>query len=211
MNTQERFHRILKNQNFYSMKNVLFILTTLFTMSFTAALAQAQNGKLTISAGVGFEPTFYADKATVNTPPVSLKIGYQVTPAFSVNAFGGYSSATSQSYLISDGQLANVTNKHVLLGLRGELRKELSKRFDVYGGGMLGVSIANIKETDALTGQDVGREPQGPTPYDPNAPKGKLIYAGFVGGTFYLTNYVGVFAEAGYGVALLNAGFTFRL
>ncbi len=192
------------------MKNVLILLTAVSTLLF-ANLANAQTGKFTLNAGIGFEPTMYADEANINTPPVSLKIGYQVTPAFSVNAFGGYSSATSQSYLISDGQLANVTNKHLLIGLRGELRRELSQRFDVYGGGMFGYSVSNLEETDPLTGQDIDRQNGGPTPYNPNAPKGKLMYSAFVGGTFYMVNHVGVFAEVGYGVSLVNAGLAFRL
>jgi hypothetical protein len=192
------------------MKNVLFILVAVSTFLF-ANVANAQAGKFTLHAGIGFEPTLHADQANINTPPVSLKIGYQMTPAFSLNAFGGYSSATSPSYLVNDGQLANVTNKHLLFGLRGELRRELSKRFDVYGGAMLGYSVNNIEETDPLTGQRISRVSGGPTPFNPNAPKGQLMYSAFVGGTFYMLDQVGVFAEVGYGVSLLNAGLAFRL
>jgi hypothetical protein len=37
------------------------------------------------------------------------------------------------------------------------------------------------------------------------------MYSAFVGGTFYMLDQVGVFAEVGYGVSLLNAGLAFRL
>lgn len=171
----------------------------------------SQPGKFNISAGIGLVPTFVSDGANMNTPPVSLRIGYQVASNINVSAFGGYASYDLASpYLISDGLPASLTNKQYLAGLRGEVRKDLSQKFDVYGGGMLGYSHADIREFNQQTGETITRPENTPSPYNPEGPESGLLYAGFVGSTFYLKQGVGLFAEAGYGVSLLNMGVTLR-
>lgn len=173
--------------------------------------AQTKLGKFNFSAGIGLEPTHFTDKSTMNTPPIGLKAGYQFSQLFSLNAFAGFSSTTSQAQVINDGLVTQATNKHLLLGLRGEMRKELSNRFDIYGGGLLGYSMTDVQEINPVTGNAVSRPVGEPTPYDPNAPKGKFMYSGFIGSTFYLKNQIGLFAEVGYGVSLLQTGITVRL
>ena len=104
-----------------------------------------------------------------------------------------------------------VENKQYLFGLRGELRKEISGKFEMYGGGLLGYNHTSIREYDALSKQTISRDADGPTPFDPNQSNGKFLYSGFVGSTYYLHPSVGVFAEVGYGISLLNTGLTIRL
>lgn len=195
-----------------SMTKKIFHLAFLLTLAF-AATTQAQNhAKFNFSAGLGLVPTFVADNADVNTPPISFRAGYQFTPTFSLSAFAGYSNSTSATpYLVTDGQLAVRNNKQFLTGLRAEFRRDFEGKFDVYGGGMLGVNRTNTTETNYQTGTSIVREPGAPTPFDPNAPKSQLLYSGFVGGTYYVAKNMGVFAEVGYGVSLLNAGFTVRI
>lgn len=185
-----------------------FFLALLFT-----ATVQAQDyAKFNFSAGLGLVPTFVADGANVTTPPLTFKASYQVTPSFSLGAFAGYSNSTSASpYLISDGQLAQMNNKQFLTGLRAEVRKNFDGKFDMYGGGMFGLNHTETKEVDSQTGATIDRDPYAPTPFNPNAPKSQLLYSGFVGGTYYLTKGIGLFAEVGYGVSLLNTGITIRI
>ncbi|MBK9016908.1 MAG: outer membrane beta-barrel protein [Saprospiraceae bacterium] len=188
------------------MKNIHFIIA-FFCLSM--ATAYSQSGKLNISSGVGFEPTTLMDNATVNTLPMTLKLGYQVTPMFSLNAFGGYSSTTAEPTVINDGLAIQSTNKQTFLGLRGELKKGLGERFEVYGGGGLGYVFQDITEK-TTTGRDYLQVKGEPTTNDPNAPNGRLMYAGFVGSTFFVQKHIGIYAELGYGVSLLNGGVTVR-
>ncbi|MEZ4953496.1 MAG: outer membrane beta-barrel protein [Saprospiraceae bacterium] len=174
--------------------------------------AQTTNGKLSFSAGIGVLPTFLNDDVSVNTPPVSIRLAYQASPIFQLSGYAGYTASTSNSpFIISDGQSSLISNKQLLVGLRGELRKEVGKKFDVYGGGMLGFLHSSTREFDKNTNETIVREIDGPTPYDPNQPKGRFNYSGFVGTTYYFTKGVGIFAEAGYGVSLLNTGVTIKL
>ena len=196
-------------------KPIISLFTACLMLAATTLNAQTStfhHQKFNISAGIGLVPTFVSDGTNVNTPPVSLRVGYQVTPNFNICAFGGYSSYNLASpYLISDGKLATLGNKQYLAGIRGEVRKDFSGKFDFYGGGMLGYSHASTHEFNPQTGETVVRPENTPTLYDPNGPENGLLYAGFVGSTFYLKQGIGFFAEVGYCVSLLNAGFTFRL
>lgn len=189
-----------------------FALALICATSLNAQQNPLQHGKFNVSAGVGLVPTFVADGAETNTPPITLRVGYHISKNFNLTAFAGYSSTTSNSpYLVSDGQLANVTNKQFMTGLRGEVRKDFEGKFDIYGGGLMGYNHTNRNEFDAITGEAVVREVGAPTPFDPNESEGKFLYAGFVGGTYYIQNGIGIFAEAGYGVSLFQTGITFRM
>ncbi len=189
------------------MKNILFIIAF---CCLSLATAYSQSGKLNLSAGIGFEPTTQMDNATTNKLPMSFKVGYQVSPMFSLNAFGAYSSITSQPIPINDGMAIRTTTNQTFLGLRGELKKGLGERFEVYGGGTLGYVFQDIGEMTAA-GSKFSRVSGEPTPNDPNASKGQMLYAGFVGSTFFVQRHIGVFAELGYGVSLLNVGVTVRI
>jgi hypothetical protein len=194
-------------------KPIISLVTGLFAaFSLFAQTSNFQHGKFNFSAGIGLVPTFVSDATNVNMPPVSLRIGYQVARNFNISAFGGYSSYELASpYLISDGKLATLSNQQFLAGLRGEVRRDFSEKFDVYGGGMLGYSHASTREFNPQTGEKIVRPAKTPTPYDPNGPENGLLYAGFIGSTFYLKQGIGFFAEIGYGVSLVNTGITVRL
>ncbi|HFA50077.1 MAG TPA: hypothetical protein ENJ95_13795 [Bacteroidetes bacterium] len=184
---------------------LLFSANTMFSQS-------VENGKISFSAGLGLAPTFLADATSVNMPPVNFRATYQLRPNFGLSAYAAYSSSNATLPTnITDGQNSLVNNKQLLLGLRAEMRKELSKRFDFYGGGMLAFVRTDLQEFNPQTNQTIVRAQNAPTPFDPNAPKGKVIYAGFVGSAFHITRRVGLFAELGFGVSLLNAGITVQI
>ena len=194
------------------MKNSIKFITALCMLLTSTVLLAQSTGKLSLSAGIGVLPTFIADDATVNTPPINARLTYQMTPAFSLSGFVGYASSTSNSpFIISDGQQALVSNKQTLFGLRGELKKSITEKFEVYGGAMLGYNHSNIREFDKATGASIIRDPEAPTPFDPDRPNGELLYSGFVGTTYYVHKGIGLFAEVGYGVSLLNAGITIKI
>jgi hypothetical protein len=149
------------------------------------------------------------DKAETNGIPVTFKAGYQISPLFSLNAFGGHSSATSSPTIVNDGLALTTTTKQTFVGLRGELKKGLGERFEVYGGAALGYVHQNIEEKTS-TGDVFVRNPDAPSPNNPNASAGRMLYAGFVGTNFYLLKNLGIYSEIGAGVTLLNFGLTAR-
>ncbi len=196
------------------MRNSIFslIIGSLIFTSINLSAQTPSNGKFNISAGIGLVPTFVGDATNLNVPPLSLRIGYQVAPSINLSAFGGFSSYTLASpYLISDGKAATLSNKQYLAGVRGEVRKDFSGKFDIYGGGMLGYTHASTREFDPATNETVVRPPKTPSPYNPNGPDNGLLYAGFIGSTYYLHPGIGAFAELGYGVSLFNVGLTVRM
>ncbi len=196
----------LLNQNSFSMKNIQFIFAICL---FSLATVNAQNGKINISAGVGFEPTVILDNAEVNSLPMTFKLGYQFSPIFSLNAFAGYSSTTSQPNVINDGLALRTNMEQSFVGLRGELKKGFSDRFEVYGGAALGYVRQKRTETSG-NGAIFIQNSNEPSKFDPNTPKGRMLYSGFVGTNIFVTKHVGLFAEIGYGVALFNGGVTAR-
>lgn len=123
------------------MKRSILLLTATIVL-FSASQMSGQtvpNGKFSIRAGVGVVSTLAADATSINTPPLNISAGYQVTPVVNISGYAGYSSYTSESpFLVSDGQVSIVNNKQYVLALRTEVRKDLGGRFDVYGGAMLG-------------------------------------------------------------------------
>jgi hypothetical protein len=188
------------------MKSIQF---TIVLCLISMATLQAQSGKFNISAGVGFEPTTKMDGATVNSMPVMIKLGYQITPLFSINAVGGHVSTNSKPTIANDGIELNTTTEQTFAGLRGELKKGLGERFEVYGGATVGYINKKVTEKTA-TGALFTKNPAAPTKTNPNQPNGSMLYAGFVGANFYPTKHVGLFGEIGYGVSLLNAGITLK-
>ncbi len=167
--------------------------------------------KFNLAVGAGLVPTFVADGASASLPPLTFKAGYQVTRNFSLSGFIGYAQADSKPSLVSDGKLVYTENTQLVTALRGEWKKPVTEKIDIYGGGMLGFGHARIREIDAATGTVFIRETNAPTPFDPEAKAGKFFYSGFVGGQYFFRKNLGVFVEAGFGVSLLNMGLAVRL
>ena len=186
-------------------------LGILLSCSILSAQNIPQQKGLTISAGVGVLPTFLGENAKTAVPPVSLRIGYNFSRRFNLSGYFGFTDVSTKPKLFSDGLASQNRNQFTVTGLRAEIRQEISKKFNLYGGAMLGYSHSKLEETDPFTGQAIVRDPEAPTPYDPNAPKGQVIYAGFVGAHYFFQKKLGVFAELGYGISIVNLGLTIRL
>lgn len=195
------------------MKNVITLSFVLFCLLATQANAQkpfVEKGDVTIAAGAGIFSTFVADRGTTNVLPLSLNIGYRVADNFSVNAFGGYTSATSRTEVLADGIPVQYRNDQVVVGLRGEVHTNHFDRLDIYGGLMVGYYIPMVTElTDGITTVGEPVNPNGPSqtaPYKYKEPTAKVIYSGTLGAIYHMNDRFGAFAEVGYGVALLSAG-----
>ncbi|HYV93470.1 MAG TPA: hypothetical protein VE978_16980, partial [Chitinophagales bacterium] len=74
-----------------------------------------------------------------------------------------------------------------------------SKRFDLYGGFMLGVHVETYHYTTNYGANDLGN-------YGGLHP----IAGVFIGGTFYIIDPLALFAEYGYDVCFLKVGLTIK-
>ncbi|MBR9920930.1 MAG: hypothetical protein GYB31_08820 [Bacteroidetes bacterium] len=195
--------------------NVKKMLFVLLTCSFAAIStnAQEEKGDFTISAGIGLVPTYLADQAVTNVLPVSAMLDYRLTDMFSLSAYGGYTSATSQEQILADGILVEYQSDLLVVGLRGLAHKEFTERLDFYGGLMLSYAMPTV--TEIQLGENAGPPTEvGPSPDKPykyKKPTAKFLPSGFVGVSWYATTKFAVYGEIGYGISLLNAGVRIRL
>lgn len=199
------------------MKNILFVLLPLFFFTLTSVNAQNnqvyKKGNFNTSIGIGLLPTYFADNATVNMMPVNIKIGYNIKDHFNVNLYTGFSSSTSKVVKDFEGNSRNYKNNFLMVGLRSELHAVKSEKFDIYGGFMLGYNKAFITETiyekgDTESTIDVPSTSK-PTNFKPSG--SKVLFSGFIGATYFVKPKLGIYAEVGYGVSLVNVGIAFKL
>ena len=196
----------MKRQVSLTLAGALFLSFALCAQSKTK-----QAGKFTVSTGIGILSTYFKDGATSQVPALSLRAGYVVSKHFTVNAYLGYSSTMASPRVFDDGLFTQIQNNSIAGGLRGELRHEVTNRLEIYGGGMLGISKANISEEEVQTGRAIYRNSDEPTPYNPSPRKSTFTYSGFVGTVFFIQPKFGVYTELGYGISLLTVGITFRM
>ncbi len=190
----------------------LFPLTSLCILLVSTVLcAQSPVGSFSISTGIGIIPTYTGKTASTNIPALSLQVDYRVSEKFSLGAYAGFTEATSTPREFSDGTVSQVNNKTSMFGLKGQFHRDFSDKIQLYGGFLIGLSRFNTTETDINTGEVVKRQPDQPTPYNPNAPKGQFLYSGFVGSKYSINPKLGFFTELGFGISLVNLGFKIQL
>lgn len=196
------------------MKQTKLITAVLLTAVATVCMAQdrtTQFGKFIFSSSIGLMPTYVIAGGQTHVPPVGLTAGLRVNERFTVHLYSGFTDVTSAPRYFYDGYYTVVNNKTWMIGLRSQLHKEITERVDVYGGMTFGMAHSKRTEKDPATGKVMKRTLGQPSPYDPNAPNSTFLYAAFVGATYHFDNKVGVFAEAGYGISLLNFGIVTKL
>ncbi len=193
-------------------KNFFLAFAMLFMFQFSPLNAQNsifKKGSLNFSVGYGIVPTFVADEGSVDIPPLSARIGYVLNELLNLSGYFGYSASSSKPHLFDDGILAQYQNDFMIFGLRGELHTSKSRKFYLYGGFMIGYNHPIVKEVTIGDGIEIDRVGTNGKPYQ--QPNGKILYTGFVGGTYAIQNNIGVFAELGYGISMMNIGLTFKL
>lgn len=181
------------------------------TTTLSAQSSKSTPSRITISTGIGLLPTYTKASENNGMLPVSFMLGYDLTKNFSLGAFFGFSSTTSSSKDFIDNGGSFVTNKTKVFGLRTEVKKPFSEKVAGYGGVMLGVHHADVKEYQNQTKALVVRPEGGPTPFNPNAKKGRLAYAAYMGATYKVAKRVSLYGELGYGISIANIGVTVRI
>ncbi|MBK8567498.1 MAG: outer membrane beta-barrel protein [Saprospiraceae bacterium] len=181
------------------------------TFSVFAQSSKSTPSRVTVSTGIGLFPTYYKSDEGKGVPPLNLMLGYDITKNFGIAAFMGYSTTKSSPDIFSENENSSISNKTKVLGLRFSVKKELNDKFSFYGGGMFSYFHADVKEIDKNTKALVVRPEGSPTPFNPNAKKGKLTYTAFFGSSLKVAKRVSLFAEIGYGISVANLGITVRI
>ncbi|MBU1370066.1 MAG: porin family protein [Bacteroidetes bacterium] len=175
------------------MKKFVLVLAIALVGLTYGAQAQYESGQVDANIGVGLGSTFAT--GTLDMPPVSLALDFGLSDKMSLGAYVGY-SASKEDF---SGFGANYSWKYtyIIVGARGAYHFDLVDQLDTYAGVLLGYNVASVTY-----------EGSGTAPTSPSA--GGLAYAGFAGARYHFGDTFGVYAELGYGLALLNAGLTLK-
>jgi hypothetical protein len=181
------------------------------TTSVFAQSSKSTPSRFTVSTGIGLFPTYYKSDEGKGIPPLNLRLGYDISKSFGLSAFMGYSTTKSSPDIFTENEDSYITNKTKVFGLRFDVKKELTDRCAIYGGGMVNYFHADVKEFNNNTKALVLRPEGTPTPFNPNAKKGKLAYTAFFGTSLKVAKKVSLYGEIGYGISIANLGITVRI
>lgn len=186
-------------------KNALFLILILMLSGSSTAL-QAQRNKLQqydLSLGVGLLPTFLKDQGKQVMRPLALTASYRLAPNISAGLVLGYSSTESSRTIHGEPQPAQLRNNFSMAGLRFAAHTTRFENWDIYGGVALAYMHSQI---DVLRGDAEKWKQQ----YGIREHSGRMIMTAFLGSRLKVGDHLGVFAELGFGVSLLQAGFSYR-
>jgi|SRR5690606_12633015 len=178
------------------MKKGIFAIIAI-CMAVAANGQQFHKGTNTVNLGIGLGTALGGlGKAR---PAISLTMdrGLWNAPGPGVISLGGYIGNTGYKY--TDLGYTAKWN-YTTVGLRGAYHYNgfiKVPQLDAYGGIMLGYNIVNYSSDDNSTALD-------------DTYGSELGFSGFLGGRWFFSKKIGAFAELGYGVAVLNAGVTFK-
>lgn len=186
------------------MKALKLILLTSSIVLFAALnTASAQKSKQPLweaRMGVGLLPTFVKDLAKSEQAPLSLELKYRPSRKFSLGLLAG--SSISQTYQKHHtGEERIVKNNFKMLALRGAAHVSHFKRWDAYGGILLGYTNNDVEYT--YLDEDKEDEPSfSPTPKKRNG----LFFSAFVGTSYKVYKNINVFGELSYGLSIATTG-----
>lgn len=170
-------------------KTILYLCVVLFA-SFTCNAQEFNVGTNVISGGIGLGGNFGSYSTSTQAPGFSINYErgvWDVGPG--VVSLGGYVGTKTYKYKYSN----NVDKwSYTIVGVKGAYHYNgfEVENLDVYGGVLLSYNILSYSGLGSY-GSRAG-------------------FTGFLGGRWYFTDSIAVFAEAGYGVAYLTLGISFR-
>ncbi len=131
-------------------------------------------------SGVGFGSTIGI--GTPVFPPSSLTINVRISELYEIGVFSGYSTETYQS--------GNIT--YTMYGVRMMYR--------LFRGGDWDLSSSILIAKNDVTYSGFANNPA----------VGAILYGGIADFRYFITNNIGLFVEAGYGVSFVSAGITMK-
>lgn len=185
--------------------NLLSLITVFaFLLSSQDVLSQKyQVPHYEFRASVGLLPVFLKDSPETEVQPYSLEFRYRIDKKFSVGILGGHS--ISQSVITHMGNQHRARNNYKWYALRGAVHTDPFEKWEIYGGIMLGYADSNV-ELFPIPDNQVSA-----TSAAPKIPvRDGIMFSGFVGTNYNLTQRINLFGEIGYGLSLVSAGIAVR-
>lgn len=174
-----------------------FLLLVIMGLAVFSAKGQSEydEGQIDINAGLGIIPTFGLGKVQM---PISLSVDYAVQEDVGIGDIGiggylGFSSSTE-----NDPNYGNISRAYYIAGVRGTYHVDFIEGVDTYFGVLAALRVATLKVENSAFG-------------DLPSAGGGTGYSLFAGGRYYFSENVGVFAEIGYGISIINAGLSVRI
>ena len=187
------------------MKKVIFTLAVMFACV-SASMAQEdvfQKGDMVLGVGVGIGNRLIGTGYSTTIPPIIIMGEYGITDALIQKTgkgfvgVGGYFAYTTNKYKYSGSDYGWKYSNMIIAG-RGAFHYQFVDKLDTYAGVIAGFNISSSSWYGS-TGHDYKADSNG-----------GFIYSTFVGARYYFTDNIAVFAEAGYGFNLLEAGLAIK-
>ncbi len=188
------------------MKKTFIAVIAIAIMSAVTVQAQKSTfnkGDKVVNASIGFGSVLYSGLGySTQVPPIAASFELGIKDDFLTDklslGLGGYLGYSKNKW---DYSYANYgwTYSNLIIGGRAAVHYPLIEKFDTYGGIMIGFDIVTEKEFGTNYG------------FTNNAHGSGLVWSGYLGGRYYLTNNIAVLGEIGYGIAWLNVGLSIKL
>lgn len=190
-----------------SMKKKLLIIV--FALMGTGLMAQPfAEGAQAVNLGLGFGQTLFVGSgygfsfpgimASYEYGLKEIPMGPHLNGVISVGGFAGWLQNTYKyQFWVDDVRL--IYNSF-LFSARGNYHFIFHEKIDTYAGITLGYSVINSKYKG-------GSIPAGQ--FTPQT--GSFQGGGYIGGRYYFSDYLAVYAELGWMLAVLQVGVTYRL
>ena len=189
------------------MKKLLFTLAVAFACV-SGSMAQDDvftKGDLVLGVGVGLGNNLGGTGYKSSVPPIILTGEYGITDALIKKTgkgyvgVGGYLAYTANKFNAGtyDGVEYGTKWTYMIIAGRGAFHYQLVDKLDTYAGAIAGFNIASA----STYGWDG---------YNYNNSAGGFTYSTFVGARYYFSEKLAVYAEAGFGFNILEAGLSFK-
>ena len=184
----------------------IFLVFTLVSCFFVNSNAQDLFGKgdKVVSLGVGVGSYLGGSGYKMSVPPIFASYDHCIIDGL-INdkasiGVGGYVAYSANKWETSYGNYDyGYKYQYMILGARGTFHYQPLNKLDTYAGVMLGYDIVSSKY--------YGDKEYGSLS---SASGSEFAYSAFVGARYYFSDNFAAFAEAGYGIAALELGISFK-
>lgn len=163
-----------------------------------------------------------------SSPQFTISYDYGVTETVSIGPYLGYMTASTPKFRWSSPAIEPIPillpnglsekdgiysyDVTVLsLGARALIHRPFSERFELYGVFFFGFNMIDLEEQGTQPGEQGLLEEIGILGIGiVDVPVPEISYSAQLGGQLFLTEGFGIYAEAGYGVTIINAGLALR-
>jgi hypothetical protein len=181
----------------------IFLTLFLSLVSFTLMMGQAnKSGNININVGLGFSPTYFSEDQTLESTPIHFSADYSIFSFLSVGL--GWSLAGGSESADFQNIPATLVSSYNTFSLRGNAHLPVFERLDIYAGGTVGVQrvVEVFREVNNGSALPDGLESNKFSIFQPS---------GHVGVRWRVLGNLGLYAESGYGLSLVQVGLNMKL